>query len=314
MKCILKLSLSILLSVYLTALWGQSADWNLDFENWYDIEHGTNLQDSIIENHIAGYPKGWFYDPENIPEGTGIGQSTDAISGTHAVTLSGFYTYPIMRIQTGINPLHSGWPINYRPSELTGDYKSILLSSTNATCDSLRAYVSLYLTKYHENTFSRDTIGLGEVTLAEQDDYKEFIVNINYNDNTTIPDTVSIVLSKERFGHCGSSHQGCYECSHVYFDNLQLTRTTSTHDSPLLDYMVEIFPNPTSQNIFIKSECKDCLLRITLINTMGQIIKRYNSVRVETDINISDIRKGLYIVKIQDDRSDNYLLKKLIIE
>jgi len=308
-----KLGLLVILGGLSIALNGQSTEWNLDFEEW-DLNSGSNLQDSLIENHIAGYPQNWFYDPNNIPEGTGIGQSTDATSGQYGVTLSGFYTYPVMRIQTGSDPLNPGWPINYRPSKLIGSYKAILLSSTNATCDSLRAYVSIYLTKYNSNKSLRDTIGHGHISLIERDEYEVFEVDINYYVDDLNPDTVSIVLAKERFGICGTSNQGCYECSHVYFDNLSLNNTVSVQSQPELNNLFEIFPNPATHNFLIKPECEDCLFSVMLINKKGQIVKRLFSRRGETEIDISTIEKGLYLVKIAQENFEKHSYKKLIIE
>ncbi len=63
-----------------------------------------------------------------------------------------------------------------------------------------------------------------------------------------------------------------------------------------------------------KSECGDCLYNITFISSSGQIVKEYNSVRDEIEINKNDIGKGLYFVKIVDSKSENYLYKKVVIE
>lgn len=300
----------LILSGSSTALFGQSAEWNLDFEDWNlqdtrpDLWHDT----TVVENRVGLFPPKWYSRPDHIPEGTGLGRTTDATEGDYAVALSGFYSYQVMRIISGESADKPGWPIDFKPSKLTGDYKAILLGS----CDSLRTYVEVYLTAYNTLNKSRDTIGEAHIVLNEVLSYEQFELDIAYSNQSLTPDTVIIVLAKERFGF--DAPPACLECSHVFFDNLVLANTISSQDHYPLNNRVEIFPNPAGQNFFITSACEDCLLNITLIGSNGQIVGRYPSVKEQIEINVNDLRKGLYFVKFENDVSGNHLYKKLIIE
>ncbi len=230
---------------------GQDEGWNLDFEKWDTISSGTNLLDTIIKDHSAMIPINWFYNPNNISEGSGIGRTTDSEKGNFAVTLSGFYSYQVMRITTG-DPSHSGWPIDYSPIELNGVYKAILLCST---CDSLRAYVDVYLTTYNTELHVRDTIGQGHIILKETDnEYKNFNMPINYViNNELMPDSITIVIAKERFGFGSPSE--CYECSHVFFDDffLPVISSSKNNNENVIDGF-ECFPNPCSGRLIINNK------------------------------------------------------------
>ncbi len=138
----------LIISGSVTILFGQSGEWNLDFEEW-DLENTTPdlwHDTTIIENRVGLFPPKWHYRPDNIPEGKGLGRTTDATEGNYAVTLSGFYQYQVMRIISGESASSPGWSIDFRPEKFIGDYKAILLGD----CDSLKTYVDVYLTSYNE--------------------------------------------------------------------------------------------------------------------------------------------------------------------
>ncbi len=71
-----------------------------------------------------------------------------------------------------------------------------------------------------------------------------------------------------------------------------------------------IFPNPSSRIITISSPYKHSL--ITFYNTIGEVVfeERYSQIKIEIDI--SNLRKGVYLIKISDD-SDNFTFKKIMI-
>ncbi len=294
----------------LTTLFGQSIGWNLGFEEWDlndttpDLWHDT----TVIENRVGLFPPKWHFRPDHIPEGIGLGRTTDATEGNYAVTLSGYYSYQVMRIISGESADKPGWPIDFKPYKLIGDYKAILLGS----CDSLRTYVEVYLTTYNAFSNNRDTIGRANIVLNETSSYEQFELEIDYLNELSNPDTVIIVLAEERFGF--DVPPACLECSHVFFDNFKFTTTVSTQNSNLLNNKIEIFPNPATQNLFIKSDCVNCLLNITLISSSGRIVKRYDSVNDKIKINTNDIEKGFYFVRIEEGATGNYIYKKLILE
>ncbi len=248
---------------------GRGQQWNLDFEEWNDSIATPDLVDTIVKDRVGIYPSGWYSNPDFIPEGKGIGQTTDAKKNEFAVALSGFYQFEVMRIMTGTSPNDSGWPIDYFPKELNGFYKAILPCST---CDSLRAYVDVYLTNYDTERQIRDTIGQGHIILKETaDEYKNFNMAIDYaKNNELVPDTITIVLAKERFGF--GSQSECWECSHVFFDDFTLpSLTLSIDENENVGDGFECYPNPLTGQITIKNNSSKPKF-IYAFNILGSLI------------------------------------------
>ncbi len=309
MKYSFLILLLFIFSGSLTIVSGQSPEWNLDFEEW-DLTDGTPglwHDRTVIENQIGLFPPKWHFRPDHIPERMGLGRTTDATEGNYAVTLSGYYGYQVMRIIAGESAVKPGWPIDFKPTKLIGDYKAILLGE----CDSLRTYVEVYLTKHNLSTNNRDTLGQANIVLNESTSYKEFELEIAYSDNELIPDTVIVVLSKKRFGF--GSPPACLECSHVFFDNLRFSNITSTNSNKDID-KITVYPNPTQDHLFIKSTCGDCLYHITLINLTGQVVHRYHSIKDEIKLHTHDLMKGLYFIRVEDTETGIFTNEKIIIE
>jgi hypothetical protein len=247
---------------------GQGQDWNLDFEEWDDSITSFFLIDSFVNDRVGIHPLNWYSHPDFIPEGTGVGQTSDAVSGEFALALSAYYQYPVMRITTGTSPNDSGWPIGYRPKELNGQYKVINLGVGNV---SILAYVDIILTKYNIQNQKRDTIGQGHIILTETvNEYMDFNMQIDYQlNNQDIPDSVTIILAEERIGL--DSQTECYECGHVFFDNFSIPPFTSTLDaneSGLNGF--ECYPNPTSDQLkILNTSTKAKYFKI--LDVMGRI-------------------------------------------
>ena len=294
-------------NIFTVQLYSQSPEWNLDFEVW-DLNDTTPdlwFDTTIIENRTGLFPPNWHYRPDHIPEGTGLGRTTDATHGDYAVTLSGFYSYEVMRIISGNSAERPGWPIDIRPTTLSGDYKAILLGTG---CDSLKAYVDVFLTKYNTSEVRRDTIGVGSIILNETaNSYAQFHVNLQYIDSITSPDTVTVVLAKQRFGF--DTPPECLECSHVFFDNLQFTTSTSSTEQISANHSIQVLPNPSSQYFTIMSSCPDCRFNITLVSLNGVPIWKYDGIRNEETIDVSKLGNGMYLVKIEDTETQTHTVR-----
>lgn len=294
---------TIVFGLYSITCFSQTEEWNLDFESWDELRSGTNLVDTAIESHVAGYPSNWHFNPEKIVEGSGIGQTSDAVSGKYAVTLSGFYQHPVMRITTGSDPIHPGWPIDFKPNKLTGNYKAILIGPTS---DSLRAYVDVYLTKYNVSTSSRDTIGEGHLILIERNDYRDFEVDMLYYVEHSMPDTIIIVLAKERFGLPLNGNE-CYECSHVYFDNFELVNSTVSYNKFEIKDEYDCYPNPVINQLFIENKSNASKV-LHLFDDSGRFIRKITvSPKESYLIPVGEIRSNIVFV------SDGTTVRKVLI-
>lgn len=81
--------------------------------------------------------------------------------------------------------------------------------------------------------------------------------------------------------------------SGVYFCNNYLT---SIQNNDFTVNKVSIYPNPATENIFIElSQYAD----IEIVNIHGQIIESLKTVSSKTRLDISDLSKGLYYIKVK---------------
>jgi len=279
-------------------------NWNLDFEEWdTTVNYQNEIFDDIIQDREPMQPLHWFCNANNLSACNGYSQTTDSDHGEYAFVLSGFYQYEFMSITLG-DLQTSGLPISYKPQNLKGSYKAILLGTT---CDSLRAYADLYLTKYNSTEQSRDTIGEGHIILEETDDtYQNFVVDIDYSDNMMDPDSVSITLSKRRFGFPLNINE-CYECGHVFFDNLSLpAMPLSTNENEGSVNEFECYPNPASDQFTIKNNSSKSKF-IHVFDAMGSIqFKGY--IKDHSEIILQTKQSNSSILFISDGRTTKKIL------
>ena len=74
------------------------------------------------------------------------------------------------------------------------------------------------------------------------------------------------------------------------------TDTTSSIINPQVENFTYVFPNPAKENITIQSSFK--MRNIEIYNEQGQKVKEYKPASYNTTIDISNLAKGNYIIKI----------------
>lgn len=79
----------------------------------------------------------------------------------------------------------------------------------------------------------------------------------------------------------------------------------------VLDYSTNIFPNPAKNNITIENS-NFIINTVELYNIAGQLVKSENVNSMKTNINVSDLDKGIYILEIQSKETS--IRRKLIVE
>jgi len=79
-------------------------------------------------------------------------------------------------------------------------------------------------------------------------------------------------------------------------------------------FSLNLFPNPAQENI--KVQCKDCGLKsLTLTNSIGQIIQTIelsDTNNLNTEINISNLPLGIYILSGLSNNNDSWYSMKFI--
>jgi hypothetical protein len=97
-------------------------------------------------------------------------------------------------------------------------------------------------------------------------------------------------------------------------ENLGLPHIVTMYDTIEKESPLRIFPNPTSNMVKIKfANNYRGPVKIGVINTAGAIIKSFNQAKssqlFEVEVNISDLKSGLYLVKFWTDKM--YVVKLL---
>ena len=79
----------------------------------------------------------------------------------------------------------------------------------------------------------------------------------------------------------------------------------------VVDHSTNIFPNPAKNNITIENSNFE-INTIELYNIAGQLVKSENVNSMSTNLNLSDLKKGIYILEIQSNKTS--IRRKLIVE
>ena len=84
---------------------------------------------------------------------------------------------------------------------------------------------------------------------------------------------------------------------------------TTTPDGLIeLNSMVSVYPNPASSVIFVKYENN---AQVSLIDMTGRCVKA-TEISGDATINVEDLEKGMYIIKIQD--GDNTMIHRVVVK
>jgi endonuclease I len=97
------------------------------------------------------------------------------------------------------------------------------------------------------------------------------------------------------------------EFSQNTFDGIGFHRNTASASAYLMD-AVAFYPNPTNGNtIYFKTTEKTT---VTIYNVLGQLVKSATITESKNSIDISNLSKGVFIIKMNSDKT--YISKKLL--
>jgi len=120
------------------------------------------------------------------------------------------------------------------------------------------------------------------------------------------PDSISITLSKRRFGFPLNINE-CLECGHVFFDNLSLPgMPLATNENKRAVNGFECFPNPVSDQFTIKNKAPNSKF-IHVIDVMGSILFKGN-IEPGSEINLQTKPYYSSILFVSDGRTTKKLL------
>lgn len=288
----------ILTLFYLCPLFLSAQLQNLDFEDWQTDTQLNYWQCGVI-----------FGENDSFSEHFYFGNNADAHHNNYALTLGMWYFYvKDAAIQRA--------PINYLPEKLRGYYKyteNLLEKEGEYVVDT--AQVNVFLTKWDPAISQRDTIGIGELKLGEEQlNYQLFEVAIEYDDITQEPDSIAVILDPSLInrkgsiiGGVGSGWQadisGDGSSSFFTIDYLSLEGNVLTNTSYEKSQIV-MYPNPSSEEIFISTYSGE----IAIYDILGKKVLA-KTITENQAINIATLSKGVYFLKLA---GQNSIVRKFI--
>ncbi len=195
---------------------------------------------------------------------------------------------------------HFGRPYTSRPDSLVGYLKYHPVGG-----DSARIFVKLYTTM---PLIGRTEIGVADITFHDSiNEWTRFSIPIEYlvepdNDYGT-PDSATVLfVSSAAFkiddlfnceGNTGSTIWAD-ECKFIF--NSQ----ASIEDVKTVKHNALVYPNPTSGDVFVKTQIPVKKARIEILDVKGSIVKTQELSGMNTSIDLRSLKSSLYLYRIID--------------
>ena len=132
----------------------------------------------------------------------------------------------------------------------------------------------------------------------------------NFSLSVIVSDTNFLVSSYFGFRNFSPASTGTHA---LIIDNFNVTQIILGTTNFALDSQFSVFPNPTKNILNVTNSINASIQNIELSDLNGRVVKNVNFTNGnETQINISDISQGVYLMKIIS--SQGTLVKKVIKE
>ena len=86
----------------------------------------------------------------------------------------------------------------------------------------------------------------------------------------------------------------------AWIDNVVFPPTTIITDvETVVEHKVTVYPNP--MNDVLNIQLGDNQSDVVIYNSLGQVVRRYDNVSGDMQINVEDLNAGMYFIKICDE-------------
>jgi hypothetical protein len=274
-----------------------------DFEHW-----------KFISNHNYYEPDSSFFSTLNIldtiptPAGVTVYPSDTAHSGAYSAGLrTGYIDLMDIIIPGVIGTIKINWatskailgmPYPYgttKPTMFSGWYKSYPLNGDSSAA-------VLLLSKWNSTTHRRDTLAYNRYPIHwTVDTWTQFDVAVNYLDNVTMPDSLTMLLlscagfnASNMFGSVGQVG------SMALFDDVNLTDVNGFPLAILPSVDVKLSPNPASQ--YMKVELGNNVTNgyFEVYDAQAKLIRQYPVNGNRLKISVNDLSAGNYYYKLTE--------------
>lgn len=146
--------------------------------------------------------------------------------------------------------------------------------------------------------------------------FNEYIIYRNNQIIDTVSGTTFIDTPPENGTYCDSNTY-CYRIKAICLSTTSdfSNESCATIPSSVLEFStdnISIFPNPARENIHISVPNVKKPLNLSIFDITGKVLKSFKITDKSMDINVLDLQKGIYLIKIYDNQS--IISKKLIIQ
>lgn len=237
-------------------------------------------------------PIGWKVDS---PYSSVPGKTNNAQSGNFAFVINTWYSYAVAMMVNGnlaagdflSDWIKAGTPVTGKPTTVKGFYKY-----TNVVAGD-SAIAKVILKKWNTLTHKPDTIAFGTSKLPPANSYTNFQVALTDYSVGVQPD--SIVIYFMSYDYLKGTQLPCADntCRFLYIDNLSLTQPVGIKESKK-DNSVSVYYANNELNI-MNRESKTFTASIYSID--GKLIFQKEINEANSKINVSDLSKGVYIIK-----------------
>lgn len=177
--------------------------------------------------------------------------------------------------------LYGGTYFPYRPDKVKGYFKYQPANSTD------NCVVGAFLLKYSGSSIS-DTVGYAEFYSSDTvTSYTKFEADFQYLTNQT-PDSLQLTVLSTDF-------DDPVDGSQMFVDSLSIEFTTGTSVN-LMDEKTSVYPNPNSGTFFLEADKGN---KIEIYDMAGKLVYRKKLIKNKQKINLNNLPKASYIVKIK---------------
>jgi hypothetical protein len=193
---------------------------------------------------------------------------------------------------------HFGRSYTSRPDSLVGYMKYLPVAGDSA---------SIFVELYRRIQGTKVIIGRVEQKFySEISDWNRFSLPIKYvitdeDDDNYVPDSVSVLF----VASAAYRFDSLYECrgnvgSTIWADECKFVfnNQTSTEQIKTVEHNALVYPNPTSGDVFVKTQIPVKNAKIEILDAKGSIVKMQKFNGTETSLDLRSLKSALYLYRI----------------
>lgn len=96
---------------------------------------------------------------------------------------------------------------------------------------------------------------------------------------------------------------GANGCDNFSTITQSVTICTAISDEKIVNRILNVFPNPAKDRIYISLNGENKELELTISNSLGQVVYRKNEIELINEIDISELSSGIYFIQLTENKN-----------